>query len=427
MDATPEERGRAPLAGKPLLEEDDVPQGFRFAAASAGIRTDGHMDVALAVADQPAPAVAMFTSNRVVAAPVIVGQRHLARSRNRIRAIIVNSGNANCATGEKGIAAAAEVCARTAEIVGGDAIAVLPSSTGIIGVPLPKGKLIAALPALGSGLGNSAAHLERMARAIMTTDTKPKTAAAKFSSGGRTARIAGIAKGSGMIAPQLVPSGRIAAHATMLVYLFTDAALDPALAAPMLENAVEGTFNRISVDGDTSTNDTVLLWASGQSGVQVEDGRETGAAFAEALHGVALSLAKQVVSDGEGAGHLVELEIIGAFSDQEALEVARAIAHSPLVKTAWAGCDPNWGRILVAAGYAGVFLDPSKVRIVLGDIELCRDGAVSPKIDLNAAHRYLKQREIAVRVDLGLGQGACRFWTTDLTVEYIHINADYST
>lgn len=422
--AQPERRSSSE---EPLFQEGQVPRGFRFSAVSAGIRTDGHLDVALAVADRPAAAAAMFTSNRVVAAPLIVGRRHLEESRNRIRAVIVNSGNANCATGEAGIDDAIEICGEIGRLVGCAENAVLPSSTGIIGVPLPRDRVMAGLPALHSGLGSAARDLDRMARAILTTDTRPKTAAAEIAVGGRTARLVGIAKGSGMIAPQLIRSTGVAAHATMLVYLFTDVELQPDLAATLLEKAVEKSFNRISVDGDTSTNDTVLLMAGGGSGVAIEAGTQSETAFSEALLQATLSLAKQVVRDGEGAEHLVEINITGAFSDEEALRVARSIAHSPLVKTSWAGCDPNWGRILVAAGYAGVFLDPSKVRIALGDLELCRNGSVSPVIDLEKANEYLKQREIIVHVDLGLGQGSCQFWTTDLTKEYVHINADYHT
>lgn len=433
MSATGKERektvqpGARQPSGEPLFQDDQIPRGFRFSAVAAGIRTDGHLDMALAVADRPASVAAMFTGNRVVAAPLIVGRRHLERSQNRIRAVIVNSGNANCATGEEGISAAVEICVEVGKLAGCEAGAVLPSSTGIIGVPLPKDRLIGQLPALYSGLGGSARDLDRMARAIMTTDTRPKTAAAEVTLQGRKARIAGIAKGAGMIAPQLIPASGVAAHATMLVYLFTDAMIGPDLAAVLLEKAAEKSFNRISVDGDTSTNDTVLLMAGGESGLAIEAGTQSEAAFSQALDQVALSLAKQVVGDGEGAEHLVEIRITGAFSDEEALRAARSIAQSPLVKTSWAGCDPNWGRILVAAGYAGVFLDPSKVRIALGELELCRDGAVSPVIDLAKANQYLKQREITVHVDLGLGQGSCQFWTTDLTKEYVHINADYHT
>jgi glutamate N-acetyltransferase / amino-acid N-acetyltransferase len=415
---------------EPLLKEDDVPRGFRFGAVCAGIKASGKPDLSCAAADQPATAAAMFTSNKVVAAPIVVGKRHLERSGHRVQAVVVNSGNANCATGEAGILAAERVCRNAGEIFECEDDAVFPSSTGIIGVLLPAEKLIAAFPSLRTAMGSSAAHLEQMARAIMTTDTRLKIAVASVEVEGRTVRLAGIAKGAGMIFPQLGP-GPAAPHATMLVYLFTDAILQPVPAQELLQQAVETTFNRISIDGDTSTNDTVLLLASGASGVTIGtdgvNGTEAADAFSSALHGVCLSLAKQIVGDGEGIQHVVELNISGALSDGDALRVARSIAHSPLVKTAWAGTDPNWGRILAAIGYSGVSIDPSLINIHLGEMEICSHGGVSPHLDKPLAHEYLKQREFVIRVDLGLGQGACRFWTTDLTAEYIRINAEYST
>jgi glutamate N-acetyltransferase/amino-acid N-acetyltransferase len=212
----------------------------------------------------------------------------------------------------------------------------------------------------------------------------------------------------------------------MLAYLFTDAAIDPAALGELLHGAVEQSFNRISIDGDTSTNDTVLLLASGRSGSELRnsDDRER---FAEALNEVCISLAKQMVADGEGAGHVVELLITGAHSDGDALRIARSIANSPLVKTAWAGADPNWGRILAATGYAGVPIDPSRVSIHFGDLEICRDGGLSPAFEESAAHALLQQPEYSIRVELHLGTGECRFWTCDLTADYVRINADYST
>ncbi len=414
------------LTQEPRLTEEQVPLGFRFAAVRAGIKASGKPDFACAVADKTATAAAMFTSNQVVAAPLIVGRRHLESSQGHLRAVVVNAGNANCATGEAGIRSAEHVCAKAGEVFRCDAHAVFPSSTGIIGVPLPEQKLIASLPDLNSALGSSAAHLEQMARAIMTTDTRIKLASASIEAEGRIVRLAGVAKGAGMIYPRLA-----APHATMLVYIFTDAIIQPEAAADLLGRAVETTFNRISIDGDTSTNDTVLLLASGASGVAVDAARTSDGAlpknFFSALHQVCLSLAKQVVADGEGIEHVVELNICGALSDSDALRVAHSIAHSPLVKTSWAGCDPNWGRILAAIGNSGVPVTPALVDIHLGEMEICRQGGVSPHLDKAAAHQYLKQRELYLRVDLGLGQGACRFWTTDLTAEYVHINADYST
>jgi glutamate N-acetyltransferase/amino-acid N-acetyltransferase len=403
------------------LRDDQVPLGFSFAAVRGGLKVSGNPDVACAVAEKAAVAAAMFTSNKVIAAPLIVGQRHLERSEHRVRVALINAGNANCATGEAGVVAAQQCCASAGEIFGCEPHEVFPSSTGIIGVPLPVEKVTAALPALQAGLGSSAAHLEQMAAAIMTTDTQSKMAAASFEVAGVTVRIAGIAKGAGMIHPKLQAG---ALHATMLAYLFTDAQLEPDAASELLHQAVEGSFNRISIDGDTSTNDTVLLLASGASGVSIHDG---DAAFSAALDTVCLTLAKHIVSDGEGVTHVVELDIAGALTDADALRVARSIAHSPLVKTAWAGCDPNWGRILAAIGYAGVAIDPARIDIAFGELEICRGGSLSSRFDEAATHTYLQERDLVIHVDLGLGTGACRFWTTDLTTEYVRINSDYST
>jgi glutamate N-acetyltransferase/amino-acid N-acetyltransferase len=378
----------------------------------------------------------MFTSNKVIAAPLIVGQRHLEQNKHSLRVALINAGNANCATGEAGVLAAQQCCAAAGAIFGCDPHAVFPSSTGIIGVPLPVEKLTGALPDLRATLGSSAAHLEKMAAAIMTTDTRSKVAAESFEVEGVTVRVAGIAKGAGMIHPQLRAGPPAAPHATMLVYLFTDARLEPAVAEDLLHHAVHGSFNRISIDGDTSTNDTVLLLASGASGVSIQGhshatARATAdqrtAAFSAALDRVCLTLAKHIVSDGEGIQHVVELSITGALTDVDALGVARSIAHSPLVKTAWAGSDPNWGRILAAIGYAGVAIDPALVDISFGELEICRGGCLSPRFNEAATHDYLKQRDLTVHVDLGLGSGSCRFWTTDLTTEYVRINSDYST
>jgi glutamate N-acetyltransferase / amino-acid N-acetyltransferase len=422
----------ADASASPLISDDQVPRGFSFAAVRAGLKASGNPDLACALADQPAAAAAMFTSNKVIAAPLIVGERHLERSQHRLRAVLVNAGNANCATGEAGIVAAQQCCAHAAEIFACDAHSVFPSSTGIIGVPLPVEQITAALPALHAQLGSSAAHLQQMAGAIMTTDTRPKIATADFAVEDVTVRVAGIAKGAGMIAPRLRSAPTL--HATMLAYLFTDAELEPATASDLLHHAVESSFNRISIDGDTSTNDTVVLLASGATGVTIRghnaaraivDQRTT--AFSAALETVCLSLAKQIVEDGEGIEHVVELAIGGALTDTDALCIARSIAHSPLVKTAWAGCDPNWGRILAAIGYAGVAIDPARINISFGELEICVGGSLSPRFDEAATHDYLKQRNLTIRIDLGLGKGVCRFWTTDLTTEYVRINSDYST
>jgi glutamate N-acetyltransferase/amino-acid N-acetyltransferase len=401
-----------------LIPDEALPLGFRFAAVKAGIKASGNADFAVAVADTPASAAAMFTGNRVVAAPIIVGRKHLTRSAGHVRVVAVNAGNANCATGQIGIDACEQVCAAAAKIFQCEGHEVFPSSTGIIGVPLPAQKPIAALPEVAAQLEATSKGFSQFARAIMTTDTKPKVAHASLNLDGKTVRIAGVCKGAGMIHPQLVP------HATMLVYLFTDADIDPADLNLLLRQSAEVSFNRISIDGDTSTNDTVLLLASGASGVRVN---AANTSFLSALTEVCTSLAKQIVDDGEGVTHVVELQIEGAATDHDALTVAKAIAHSPLVKTAWAGCDPNWGRLMAAAGYSGAEIDPERISIWFGDQEICKNGGRVPDFDEAAAHAYLKLREFIVRMDLGIGDGKCRFWTTDLTAEYVHINADYST
>ena len=400
------------------LPDFPLPCGFQFAAVTAGIKPSGKPDFAIAVADNGANAAAMFTANRVVAAPLLVDREHLRQSGGRVKAVLVNAGNANCATGEAGIAACRQVCAHAAQTFSCDATQIFPSSTGIIGVPLPGEKLIAALPDAKAALGGTSAHFDQFAQAILTTDTRRKVSARQLTAHGRPVNIVGVCKGAGMIHPQLVP------HATMLAYIFTDAEIAPSHLQSLLHQAVETSFNRISIDGDTSTNDTVLLLASGASEAAV-DGSDTQ--FREALAAVCTDLAKQVVADGEGVTHVVELRIEGAPSDADALKVARAIAHSPLVKTAWAGNDPNWGRILAAIGYSGVAIGPARVGIWFGDLDICHQGGLSPNFDEQAAHEYLTQLEFRVRVDLGLGDGTCRFWTCDLTKEYVAINADYST
>jgi glutamate N-acetyltransferase/amino-acid N-acetyltransferase len=409
------------------ISSNDLPRGFRFGAVKAGLKASGRPDFALIVADVPASAAAAFTSNRVIAAPLIVDKENLSATGGRVRVAAINAGNANCAAGDAGLRAARATCAAVAQTFGCRAEEVFPSSTGIIGVPLPAEKLIAALPELSASLGSEPSDFSDAAHAILTTDLVEKMAFARIDmkgadgAGGEVRgeiRIGAFGKGSGMIHPQLVP------HATMLVYVMTDATIEPVHLDGYLQAAVEVSFNRISVDGDTSTNDTVLLLASGASGVKIGAG---DGAFAAALTDVCTSLAKQVVSDGEGATHVVELRIGGAASDADALRVAKAIAHSPLVKTAWAGCDPNWGRLAAAIGYSGAQVDPARIDIRFGELEICRDGGRAEEFDEAAAHEYISQREFSISIELHQGQGSCVFWTTDLTAQYIHINSDYST
>jgi glutamate N-acetyltransferase / amino-acid N-acetyltransferase len=395
-----------------------LPRGFRFGATKAGLKKSGRTDFALIVADTPASAAAAFTANRVIAAPLIVDKENLRAADRRVRVVAINAGNANCAVGGPGLAAARATCEAAAEVFACLPEEVFPSSTGIIGVPLPAEKLIAALPALAASIGSKFDHFQQVAQAILTTDTVEKTAFARFEIDGREVRIAALCKGSGMIHPRLVP------HATMLVYVLTDARIEPADLQTYLDQSIEFSFNRISVDGDTSTNDTVLLLASGTSGTVVGSGNSD---FAAALTQVCTSLARQIVADGEGITHVVELHIEGAATDADALRVAKAIAHSPLVKTAWAGGDPNWGRLMAAIGYSGAEIDPGRIDIRFGDLQICRDGGRAPEFDEAAAHAYIAQAEFSISIELHQGSGQCVFWTTDLTVEYVHINADYSS
>ncbi|HZP17025.1 MAG TPA: bifunctional glutamate N-acetyltransferase/amino-acid acetyltransferase ArgJ [Terriglobales bacterium] len=389
-----------------------LPKGFQFCAITAGIKDSGRPDLALILADAGTAAAALFTRNVVVAAPVEVGRTALRESRGRARAVLVNSGNANCATGKRGIADCRKICAEAAKLLKVRAAEVFPSSTGIIGVPLPEGKIRAKLKPLLARAAETVEGLREFASAILTTDSRPKLASAPVHAG--TAAITGVAKGSGMIHPQL---------ATMLVYLLTDVKASPAELRAALRKACDQSFNTISVDGDTSTNDTVLLLASGRSGVRLRDVRRQ---FEAALTEVCRSLAQQIVADGEGVQHVVRLRIARAKDRSEALQVARTIAHSLLVKTAWAGADPNWGRILAAVGRSGVRLDPRKISVSIGDQVVCR-AATACRFDAQAAREELSRPQSRVGVQLGRGKTDLEFLTTDLTEEYVRVNAEYST
>lgn len=397
-------------------EKIRVPLGFSFSAVAAGIKVSGRPDLALAEAINGANAAALFTTNRVVAAPVEVGRAALHSSGGKVRAIIVNSGNANCATGHAGIQASERVCREAGKLLGVSAAEIFPSSTGIIGVPLPAEKIYAKLPELIGARSATQSGVQAFTRAIMTTDTRPKIASARFKTGSKEITVLGVAKGAGMIHPQL---------ATMLVYLFTDVSATPRHLETLLREACDDSLNCISIDGDTSTNDTALLLASGASGLNVKDVR-TRNKFATALNSVCQSLAEQIVSDGEGVQHVIRLFVEQAHSREEALLVARTIAHSMLVKTAWAGADPNWGRILAAVGRSGLPIDPARVQIFIGRQRVCRNG-ISYPFNERQAHRDLARPVCDVRVQLRRGRHAVRFLTTDLSAEYVRINADYST
>jgi len=400
----------------PLPGKIHVPRGFRFSALAAGLKVSGRPDLGFVEADRGTTAAAMFTSNRVVAAPVTVGRKSLAAAHGRLRALIVNSGNANCATGKLGLRSCERVCREVARLLKIKPTEIFPSSTGIIGVPLPVEKILPNLPALIAGRAASEDAMLQFAQAIMTTDTRPKLASQRFRLGKNQVTISGVAKGAGMIHPQL---------ATMLVYVFTDLAAPPNVLQRSLRSASDDTFNCISIDGDTSTNDTVLLMASGHSGARLT-GAQSLTRFESVLSEVCRSLAEQIVADGEGVKHVIRLFIEQARNRDEAMQIAKAVAHSLLVKTAWAGADPNWGRILAAAGRSGVQLDPAKINIYIGEQLVCRAGAVHP-FDESRAHLDLGQPQCDVRVQLGRGSESVQFLTTDLTAEYVHINADYST
>jgi glutamate N-acetyltransferase / amino-acid N-acetyltransferase len=401
-----------------LASASDIPRGFTFAATHSGLKKS-KLDLALIVSETPASAAAMFTTNLVKAAPLVVSQAHLRKSRGKMRAVIVNSGNANCCTGSNGHAASAATTVKVARELGKvHPSQILVNSTGVIGVPLRVEKILAAVPGLVRSRRADPSAFDDVVHAIMTTDTRPKWAAAKCRLGGKTVRILGCAKGSGMIAPNM---------ATMLAFLATDAAISPALLSRALRAAAGKTFNCITVDGDTSTNDTVAVLANGQSGARKIAAR--GALykkFSAALETVCKSLALAIVSDGEGAQRVIEIEVRGARSHRDAHNVARTIANSPLVKTALAGADPNWGRILAAAGRSGAHFDFERADIWLAGIPVCRRGREHP-FDERIAHEKMSARTVPIIVNLRSGRGHARMWTCDFTAEYVRINASYRT
>jgi glutamate N-acetyltransferase/amino-acid N-acetyltransferase len=398
------------MTAGPLASGVTAPRGFRASGTRVGIKAAG-LDLALIVSDRPAAAAAVFTVNRAQAAPVIVSRDHLARSGGLVRAIVANSGCANACTGDAGLQAARDMAADTARGVGCPVEQVLVASTGVIGVSLPIDRVRAGLPAavraLGSDQGAAAA------RAIMTTDPFPKEAVARARIGGREVTIGGMAKGSGMIEPML---------ATMLAFVTTDAEVSLELLERALRAVVDDTFNAITVDGECSTNDCVMLLANGASGAVVTE--EHYAEFADALRAVCRELALAIVRGGEGATKLVTVTVTGAASEPEARRAAKAIANSLLVKTAIHGGDPNWGRLIAVAGRAGVAFDLSRAVVRIGSIVLFEQGRPFDDRAPEAA-TYLKGIDIGVSVDLGAGHAASTVWTCDLTAEYVRINADY--
>ena len=396
-----------------------TPLGFRAAAVAAGIKQSGRPDLVLVVSDRDCAAAGVFTSNRVAAAPVLLDRETLAAGRAALRGVIINAGNANACTGAPGLADAREMQQLAAAAVGARPPQFLVMSTGVIGVPLPMERVrtgVAAAAPLLSAEGGPAA-----AEAIMTTDTRPKRAAVEVELTGGRVRLGGMAKGAGMIHPNM---------ATLLGLLTTDAAVAPDDLDALLRDAVAGSFNAISIDGDTSTNDTVLLLANGAAGVGLSDA-ESRARFAAALSDLCRQLAQMIVRDGEGATRVVTLRVTGAASAADARRVADTIATSPLVKTAFAGGDPNWGRILAATGRSGAMVEPDRLSLWVGapgaePLQLVRAGTPTAFREADAAAVFALP-EFTAHVDLALGDGEATLWTTDLTHEYVTINADYRT
>ncbi|MEB8388895.1 bifunctional glutamate N-acetyltransferase/amino-acid acetyltransferase ArgJ [Rhodobacteraceae bacterium KMM 6894] len=391
----------------------DLPviEGVRFATVQAGVRYQGRTDVMLAHLAPGSTVAGVFTRSATRAAPVLDCQAKIGRGGDEGAAIIVNSGNANAFTGRGGIESVRHVTSAVAAALGLPESRVFSSSTGVIGEPLRHERITAKVDDLVDAL--DAGGIEAAAQAIMTTDTFPKGASTDVEIDGQTVRIAGIAKGSGMIEPDM---------GTMLVYIFTDARVDLPVLQSMVTALNKQTFNCITVDSDTSTSDMLLVGATGASGVNIS---EHSIGFMEGLRRVMLDLAKQVVRDGEGATKLVEISVTGAASDSDAHIHAKSIANSPLVKTAIAGEDPNWGRVVMAVGKSGARADRDTLSIWFGDIRVAEDGWVSPSYDEEAAAAYMKNPELMIQVDLGLGGGTARVWTCDLTHGYIDINADY--
>ena len=392
-----------------------TPRGFRAAGVRAGIKANGGLDLALLVSDAPAQAAAVFTTNLAIAAPIIVSREHLGRSGGTARAIVVNSGCANACTGDDGLQVARDMAAETARLVNCPAEHVLVASTGVIGVALPIDKIRTGLPAAIGALGTGAEQGALAARAIMTTDPFPKESAAQIAIAGRDVRIGGMAKGSGMIEPMM---------ATMLGFVTTDAAVPGPLLDRALREAVNDTFNAITVDGECSTNDCVMLLANGASGVAIDDASYP--AFVAGLTAVCRELALGIVRGGEGATKLVTVVVTGAASTAEARKAAKAIANSLLVKTAIHGGDPNWGRLIAVAGRAGVAFELSRAAVHIGSTVLFEGGRPYDEAAPEAA-AYLQGKDLTVSVDLGAGGASSTVWTCDLSAEYVRINADYRT
>jgi glutamate N-acetyltransferase / amino-acid N-acetyltransferase len=407
-----------PLPMTQAPSEAALPRGYRFSATACGLKKTGALDLALLSSDVPASAAAVFTQNLLVAAPVVLSKRNLAASKGRLRAVIVNAGNANCATGPDGYTASVRTVEETARRLNCRREEIVVCSTGVIGVPLPVEKILRALPGITRNRRPSARSFAEFSLAICTTDTRPKTESASFKMGGKRVHLVGCAKGAGMIHPNM---------ATTLAFVATDANISPSLLQKTLRDITGRTFNSISIDGDTSTNDTLLVLANGASGAPaIKPGTSAHRAFSRALEEVCHSLALQIVADGEGAQRVIEIEVRGSKTEAAARRIAQTIATSPLVKTAFAGGDPNWGRTFAAAGRAGVKFDPSRVDIHMAGIPVLRRGQ---PLDFNerAASNRLLEKNVHIVVDLHAGRSVARYWTCDFTAEYVRINASYRT
>ncbi len=405
-------------APKWQIVEGDLaaPAGFRAAAVAAGIKKKRDaLDLALIFSDSPSTTAAgVFTTNRVAAAPVHLSKKHLVESRGRCRAIVVNAGNANACTGRGGMQVAEETARAAADVLGIETSQVLVASTGVIGIALKPELIVSQLPQLKEKLSRE--HAGRVANAIMTTDTFSKSCVVRGEVKGKVVHIAGVAKGSGMIHPNM---------ATMLSFITTtDVTVGERMLHNLLVGAVNESFNRVTVDGDTSTNDTVVALASGLSEATVIPGNDSRAWFSEGLTLLCQTLARMVARDGEGATKFVQVEVVGARTPLDADRVARAIGNSPLVKTAIAGSDPNWGRIICAAGYSGAKFDPNKIDITINNMALCRKG-VDAGFDEAAAHKEFARKEIVLHIDLHAGRSTAQIWTCDFTHGYIDINSSY--
>jgi len=400
------------------LSEASLPRGFRFAATACGLKKTGALDFAIISSDAPASAAGVFTQNLVVAAPVTISKAHLRASKGRMRAIVVNAGNANCSTGTAGYVAAQRTVAETARRLGCQPEEVFVCSTGVIGVPLAIDKILRAVPLLARHRRSSARSFAEVSLAICTTDTRPKTASSSFKMAGKRIHLVGCAKGAGMIHPNM---------ATTLAFVTTDAAISPSLLQRTLKDVTARTFNSISIDGDTSTNDALLVLANGEAAAPtIKTGSKAHRDFSAALEEVCHSLALQIVADGEGAQRVIEIDVRGARTESAARRIAETIATSPLVKTAFAGADPNWGRIFAAAGRAGVPFDPDRVDITMAGIPVLRRGQ---PLDFNerAASNRLLADHVPIILHLHAGPARARYWTCDFTAEYVRINASYRT